>query len=149
MLFNVIPVSAAEVDTSMSQDSGDIMVASYEQLKNLMYNTNLNTRLMLANYIIVTDNTNDNTLVVSGFSSCNLDLNGYTLSRTTRGIDNRLIDVDGDGFVTIKDATFVQSYIGKLISESELNMSTANVDDDNLVTIKDATKIQMIVGKLI
>lgn len=105
MLFNVIPVSAVEVDTSVSQDSGDIMVTSYDQLKNLMYNTNLNTRLMLANDIIVTDNTNDNTLVVSSFSGCNLDLNGYTLSRTTRGIDNCLIKVDSGGTLIISDSS--------------------------------------------
>lgn len=105
MIFNVIPVSAVEVDTSVAQDSGDIMVTSYDQLKNLMYNTNLNTRLMLANDIIVTDNTNDNTLVVSGISGCNLDLNGYTLSRTTRGIDNCLIKVDSGGTLIISDSS--------------------------------------------
>lgn len=105
MLFNVIPVSAVEVDTSLAQDSGDIMVTSYEQLQKLMYNTNLNTRLMLANDIIVTDNTNDNVLIVSSISSCNLDLNGYTLSRTTRGIDNCLIKVDSGGSLVISDSS--------------------------------------------
>ena len=57
-------------------------------------------------------------------------------------------DVDGDGYVTIKDATAVQSVVAKLIAESEINAEAADMDGDGFVSIKDATMIQMIVAKL-
>ena len=105
MLFNVVSASAAVVDESISSESGDIYVETYEELKSYMNNITSNSRLVLANDIIVSDNKNDNELVVRGWSFCNLELNGYTLSRTTRGIDNCLIQVDTGGSLVITDSS--------------------------------------------
>ena len=58
-------------------------------------------------------------------------------------------DVDGDGEVTIADATMIMKYI---VSVETLNASqerVADVDGDGIVTIKDATNIQKyIVGMI-
>ena len=51
-------------------------------------------------------------------------------------------DVDGDGFVTIADATLIQRWVAGLSISSEFNESHADTDEDGDVTITDATYIQ-------
>ena len=60
MLFNLVSASAAVVDESISSESGDIYVETYEELKSYMNNITSYSRLVLANDIIVSDNKNDN-----------------------------------------------------------------------------------------
>ena len=50
-------------------------------------------------------------------------------------------DVDGDGEVTILDATFIQRYLASLYVES-FNNDAADTDGDGEITILDATFIQ-------
>ena len=51
-------------------------------------------------------------------------------------------DVDGDGEVTILDATFIQRYLADLPIPFEFNEAIADVDGEDGVTIIDATYIQ-------
>ena len=51
-------------------------------------------------------------------------------------------DADGDGDVTILDATFIQRYAAGISLPKQLNELNADVDGDGSVTILDATLIQ-------
>lgn len=51
-------------------------------------------------------------------------------------------DSNKDGAVTILDATFVQKYNARLISESEIDLGASDVDGDHAVTSRDCTVIQ-------
>ena len=57
-------------------------------------------------------------------------------------------DADGDGEVTILDATRIQRYLASLITSSDLDMEAADADMDSDVTIMDATRIQRVLAKL-
>ena len=58
-------------------------------------------------------------------------------------------DVDGDGEVTVMDATLVQKYIVSLeiLTDSQLNV--ADVNGDGEISVIDATQIQKIVVNLV
>ncbi len=116
-------VSAKEVEVA---DTGyQIFVTSYEQLKKLLYNSPNDEKYILQNDIIVNDNDNDNTLVVGAFTRCTLDLNGYTLSRSTRGIDNCLIQVDDGANFYVEDSSKDKS--GKMVFSSGNYAGTSSV----------------------
>lgn len=57
-------------------------------------------------------------------------------------------DVDGDGVVSVMDATKIQKFKASLIKENEINTETADVDGDGIVTVMDATRIQKFKAKL-
>ena len=57
-------------------------------------------------------------------------------------------DADGDGEVTILDATRIQRYLADLITSEELAMDAADPDADGNVTILDATRIQRVLAEL-
>ena len=52
-------------------------------------------------------------------------------------------DVDGDGELTIKDATAIQFWLAKLIKSDELNLEVADFNKDGKVNIVDVTVIQI------
>lgn len=56
-------------------------------------------------------------------------------------------DVDGDGQITVFDATFIQMYLVKLADKDDVRTHTADTDKDNKITINDATHIQRFVAK--
>lgn len=58
-------------------------------------------------------------------------------------------DADGDGDITIIDATFIQRYLAELTMLSEKNLLAADADADDEVTILDATLIQRYLAELI
>ncbi len=58
-------------------------------------------------------------------------------------------DVDGDGIITIKDATSIQRHIAKLTSIDEDRLECADTDKDGRVSIQDATQIQKFLAQLI
>lgn len=51
-------------------------------------------------------------------------------------------DADGDGEVTILDATCIQRYLVGLVGEDQIDLTAADCDGDRGVTILDATRIQ-------
>lgn len=57
-------------------------------------------------------------------------------------------DADGDGKVTVLDATRIQRYLAKMVGEGELDMTAADADGDGKVTVLDATRIQRVLAKL-
>ncbi len=61
---------------------------------------------------------------------------------TTQPSSNVWGDVDGDGYLTILDATYIQKYLVHLRGATTINVATADVDGDGVVSIIDATYIQ-------
>lgn len=57
-------------------------------------------------------------------------------------------DVDGDGFITVLDATKIQKFKASIIREDAINLAAADVDGDGYVTVMDATRIQKYKAKL-
>jgi hypothetical protein len=55
-------------------------------------------------------------------------------------------DVDGDGILSIKDATLIQTFVTKLCTEADLDLSVADVNGDGYVSIVDATYVQLMVA---
>lgn len=58
-------------------------------------------------------------------------------------------DVDGDGNVTIMDATQIQSYLAKAIIFTTKQEILADTDKDSKITVMDATMIQRFIAQLI
>ena len=79
------------------------------------------------------------------FSWVNLTVPGV-LNPDTTGV---LGDVDGDGDVTIMDATAIQLHIAQLSLISEDRQAFADTDKDGDITIMDATQIQLFIAQLI
>lgn len=51
-------------------------------------------------------------------------------------------DVDGDGSLTVKDATFIQKYLAEFTEYSSISLEVGDVDGDGRISVKDATEIQ-------
>ena len=62
--------------------------------------------------------------------------------RVAEGLPAILGDADGDGEVTILDATVIQRHLADIPIPFEFNEAVADVDGENGVTIIDATTIQ-------
>lgn len=56
-------------------------------------------------------------------------------------------DVDGDGILTVKDATYIQKHLAEYPEYSQINLKVADVDGDGKISVKDATTIQSMVNK--
>lgn len=65
-------------------------------------------------------------------------------TQPTTGPDVVLGDVDGDGILTVKDATYLQKYVVGYEGCETINEAAADVDGDTRITVKDATAIQKI-----
>ncbi len=74
---------------------------------------------------------------------------GFTLDFTIPNDDYLLGDVDGDGKVSIMDATQIQLHIAQLLSISNDRLPCADTDKDGKVSILDATTIQRVIAQLI
>ncbi|MGN1051110.1 MAG: alpha-amylase family glycosyl hydrolase [Acutalibacteraceae bacterium] len=57
-------------------------------------------------------------------------------------------DANGDGKITVKDATAIQKHAAKIITITGVNYTAADVNKDNTLDIKDATQIQKYIAKL-
>ena len=57
-------------------------------------------------------------------------------------------DANRDGVLTVLDATRIQRYKAKLVTEKEINLKAADVTGDGEVTVLDATRIQRTLAKL-
>ena len=55
-------------------------------------------------------------------------------------------DVNGDGFVTVSDATLIQQYAIELPIEGPFNNKLADVNNDGVITILDASCVQRYVA---
>ena len=70
----------------------------------------------------------------------------YTFDATK---DYLLGDVNGDGQVTVVDATLIQKYISGLVTFSDTQKAAADVNGDGSVSVIDATLIQKYIAGLI
>ncbi len=113
MLISMLQLSAFASVVDVATTKYAIEVTSYDQLKNLLYNSPNGELFVLANDIIVEDNDNDNEIIVGASTNCTLDLNGYTLKRTTRGIDSCLIKVNSGANFDVADSSDEKT--GKMI----------------------------------
>lgn len=117
--------SVSAKESELADTGYQIFVTDYQQLKNLLYNSPNGERYVLQNDIIVNDNENDNTLIVGSSTSCTLDLNGYILSRSTRGIDECLIRVNDGADFYVEDTSSEKS--GKMVFSSGNYAGTSSV----------------------
>ncbi len=69
-------------------------------------------------------------------------------TKTTTPADYEIGDVDGDGILSVLDATIIQRDVAKVSTLTDEQKSRADVDNDSLVTVLDATVIQRNVAKL-
>ncbi len=83
------------------------------------------------------------TMAFGTFSAAPFAVSAAEVSPTIIG------DVDGDGEVTIHDATLLQYYLAELAEINDAQKFVADVDDDGEVTIHDATMIQYYLAELI
>ncbi len=58
-------------------------------------------------------------------------------------------DVNGDGYINIKDATLIQKILAEIETPTEEMNSRADADNDGFVTVKDASLIQKYVAGLV
>ena len=63
--------------------------------------------------------------------------------------DMLLGDVNGDGMVTVSDATAIQWHLAEMENIPEERMSCAMVSEDDEISISDATLVQMYVAEMI
>ncbi len=74
---------------------------------------------------------------------------GFTLDFTIPKADFILGDADGDGQVSVMDATEIQRHLAQLTTLTEDKLACADADSDNKVLIIDATHIQRFIAQLI
>jgi len=58
-------------------------------------------------------------------------------------------DVNGDGVLSINDATKIQLYLAKRIDFNAGQKAVADVNNDGVISIRDATRIRLILAKII
>ena len=54
-------------------------------------------------------------------------------------------DVDGDGIVSVKDATFIQKHVVDYEGYETVELAVGDVDGDGRISVKDATQIQKMI----
>lgn len=104
ILIGAIPISVSAVEAENTDSVGvGVYIETYEQLKNFARLAQPHNTFILANDIVQEDNENDNEVVIENIASFNLDLNGHSITRITRGIDEALFVVKG--YMTIYDSS--------------------------------------------
>lgn len=58
-------------------------------------------------------------------------------------------DVNGDGVISIADATTLQKYLANIIEFNEEQLTVADINGDGIINISDATQIQKYLAQLI
>ena len=56
-------------------------------------------------------------------------------------------DVDGDGSLTVSDATYIQKYLAEYSEYSSISLKVGDVNGDGRISVKDATEIQLMLTK--
>ena len=97
------------IDISMDSD-GYYLLDTYEELVYIASNPKASERFRLAGNILETDKKTDNMILLNGSGKVlHLDLNGYTLSRETRGADSALFCVKNDAQLFLYDHSPTQT----------------------------------------
>lgn len=72
-----------------------------------------------------------------------------TTEKSAKPTDYTLGDVNGDGYITVADATLVQQHAAELITLTDTALLAADTNKDGYVTVADATLIQRYAAELI
>jgi len=72
-----------------------------------------------------------------------------TTEKSATPTDYTLGDVNGDGYITVADATLVQQHAAELITLTDTALLAADTNKDGYVTVADATLIQRYAAELI
>ena len=56
-------------------------------------------------------------------------------------------DVDGNGKLTVNDATYIQKYLAEFPEYSSISLKVGDVNGDGKISVKDATAIQLMLTK--
>ena len=72
-----------------------------------------------------------------------------TTEKSTTPTDYTLGDVNGDGYITVADATLVQQHAAELITLTGNALLAADTSKDGYITVADATLIQRYAAELI
>ena len=72
-----------------------------------------------------------------------------TTEKSATPSDYTLGDVNGDGYITVADATLVQQHAAELITLTDTALLAADTNKDGYVTVADATLIQRYAAELI
>ena len=72
-----------------------------------------------------------------------------TTEKSATPSDYTLGDVNGDGYITVADATLVQQHAAELITLTDTALLAADTNKDGYVTVADATLIQQYAAELI
>lgn len=78
-----------------------------------------------------------------------VDIFGVSVKYYVGNNANDIGDVDGDGQVTVLDATAIQKYAAEIIPLDETQLECGDVDGDDVVTVLDAAQIQRLLAGLI
>ncbi len=86
-----------------------------------------------------------------GKQTINVNYNGFVTAFSITVEDKKILvgDVDGDGKVTIIDATYIQRHLAQLATIPEDRLPCADTNKDTRVSILDATQIQRFIAQLI
>ncbi len=71
-----------------------------------------------------------------------------SVSAPAEPVSHKPGDADGDGFVSVLDASKSQKYLARFLTENDLDLLAADADGDGFVSILDATRIQKYIAKL-
>ena len=102
-------VSAKEMELAVSGETPIYYIETYDQLKSQALNAQADCRYILNSDIVQDDNLNNLEVVIPAGSCFNLDLNGYSIKRSTQGNDCALFRIKSDGRMTIKDTADVKT----------------------------------------
>ncbi len=102
-------VSSADRELEPIGEASIYYIETYEQLKAHALKAQSEYRYILEADIEVDDNENDNEIVISEGSVFNLDLNGYSIKRSTQGNDCALFRIKRGGTMTIRDTSDFQT----------------------------------------
>ena len=100
----------------------------------------------------VTDAEGKATITFSGEGShiVSAIVEGRRLVKPVYIVNMKLLgDADGDGQITVMDATRIQRWLASLATDYEINRVNADADRDGNVTILDATRIQRLLANMI
>ena len=109
MVAGLLPAMSltASAATGTGTEADPYIVTDYDELRDLMMNTPINTTryIKLGSDISYSESTNDHSLTLTNaYQSVVLDLNGYTISRSGKTTDTGVVSLTA-GKLTIRDSS--------------------------------------------
>ena len=90
-------------------------------------------------------------LILSEKSDSEIDNYIASYESPTDGAINQSLpgDVDGDGVISIADATVLQKYLANIVNFDDKQLAVADTNCDGSVSIADATQIQKYIANIV